>query len=156
MPEQEPVGSEQGEQPTTWWSTRRLLALGAVLVVAIAAPLIAVRAGKTDSAALFVGVPLTLAAVIVLAPPAKSLHGMTLRVVSFGLLITSALLHEGAACVLIAASRLYLARTCPICADTRTGPATARATCGTRTSTADTGDLGIHCRRANPGRPVTQ
>jgi hypothetical protein len=45
--------------------------------------------------------------VIALSPPAKSLHGLTFRVVTFALMITSAFLHEGAACVLMASPLVY-------------------------------------------------
>lgn len=76
-------------------------------MAAVTAPFLLVRSDRVDTAALFVGVPLVLAVVIALAPPAKSLHGLTFRVVTFGLLITSAFLHEGAACVLMAAPLVY-------------------------------------------------
>ncbi|MFI5710326.1 hypothetical protein [Kribbella sp. NPDC051620] len=71
------------------------------------APFLLVRSGHLDTAALFVGVPLVLAVILALAPPAKSLHGLTFRLVTFGLLITSAFLHEGAACVLMASPLVY-------------------------------------------------
>jgi hypothetical protein len=85
----------------------RVLALGIVAVSAVSATLLLYRSGRLDSAALFVGLPLVLAVILALAPPAKSLHGLTFRVVTFGLLITSAFLHEGAACVLMAAPLVY-------------------------------------------------
>lgn len=85
----------------------RAVALGIVGVTAVTAPFLLVRSDRVDTAALFVGVPLVLAVIIALAPPAKSLHGLTFRVVTFGLLITSAFLHEGAACVLMAAPLVY-------------------------------------------------
>ncbi|GAA1564048.1 hypothetical protein GCM10009789_16520 [Kribbella sancticallisti] len=85
----------------------RAFALGIVALAAVTAPFLVVRSDRVDTAALFVGVPLVLAVIIALAPPAKSLHGLTFRVVTFGLLITSAFLHEGAACVLMAAPLVY-------------------------------------------------
>ena len=85
----------------------RAVALGIVAVTAVMAPTLLVGTDRIDTAALFVGVPLLLAVIIALAPPAKSLHGLTFRVVTFGLLITSAFLHEGAACVLMAAPLVY-------------------------------------------------
>jgi hypothetical protein len=84
-----------------------VVALGIVAVTGVTAPFLLVRSDRVDTAALFVGVPLVLAVIIALAPPAKSLHGLTFRVVTFGLLITSAFLHEGAACVLMAAPLVY-------------------------------------------------
>jgi hypothetical protein len=87
--------------------TGRAAALGIVAVTAVSATFLLHRSGRLDSAALFVGLPLVLAVILALAPPAKSLHGLTFRVVTFGLLITSAFLHEGAACVLMAAPLVY-------------------------------------------------
>jgi hypothetical protein len=78
-----------------------------VAVTAIVAVLLLSRSHRIDSAATFVGVPLVLAALVALSPPAKSLHGLTFRVVTFTLLITSAFLHEGAACVLMASPLVY-------------------------------------------------
>lgn len=95
----------QPDQREKW--VARILALGLVGATAVLAPLTLIRAGRVDSAALFVGVPLVIAIVVVLAPAAKSLHGLTFRVITFGLLITSAFLHEGAACVLMAAPLVY-------------------------------------------------
>jgi hypothetical protein len=88
-------------------SPARAVAFGIVLLSAAVAPYLAIRSGRIDSAALFVGVPLLLAVAVLLAPPAKSLHGLTFRLTTFGLLITSAFLHEGAACVLLAAPLVY-------------------------------------------------
>jgi hypothetical protein len=103
---------DQDEAPEPDPATRssrggRVLALGIVTIAAVTAPYLLVRSDRTDTAALFVGVPLLLAVVVALAPPAKSLHGLTFRVVTFVLLITSAFLHEGAACVLMAAPLVY-------------------------------------------------
>jgi hypothetical protein len=88
-------------------SPARAVAFGIVLASAVAAPYVAIRSGRVDSAALFVGVPLLLAVAVLLAPPAKSLHGLTFRLTTFGLLVTSAFLHEGAACVVLAAPLVY-------------------------------------------------
>lgn len=85
----------------------RAVALGIIAVTGVTAPFLLIRSGRLDTAALFVGVPLALALITALSPPAKSLHGLTFRVVTFGLLITSAFLHEGAACVLMAAPLVY-------------------------------------------------
>ncbi|WP_083751136.1 SRPBCC family protein [Kribbella sp. ALI-6-A] len=96
---------EQSPPPVVW--SKRIPALLIVTATAVLAPLLLVRAGRLDTAALFVGAPLAIAVVIALAPPAKSLHGLTFRVVTFALMITSAFLHEGAACVLMAAPLVY-------------------------------------------------
>jgi len=93
-------------EPTVNWRPRAL-ALGIVALTAFLAPWALIRSERVDSAALFVGVPLVIAVAVVLAPAAKSLHGLTFRVVTFCLLITSAYLHEGAACVLMAAPLVY-------------------------------------------------
>lgn len=98
---------EPAPAPTPGSRGGRVAALGIVAVTGVTAPFLLVRSGHLDTAALFVGVPLVLAVIIALAPPAKSLHGLTFRVVTFGLLITSAFLHEGAACVLMAAPLVY-------------------------------------------------
>lgn len=95
-----------GPPPAVSWKARGF-ALGIIALAGVTAPFLLVRSDRVDTAALFVGVPLLLAVVVTLAPPAKSLHGLTFRVVTFGLLITSAFLHEGAACVLIAAPLVY-------------------------------------------------
>ncbi len=91
--------------PVAW--TKRLPALLIVAATAVLAPLLLAKAGRLDTAALFVGAPLAIAVVIALLPPAKSLHGLTFRVVTFALMITSAFLHEGAACVLMASPLVY-------------------------------------------------
>ncbi|GAA1539435.1 SRPBCC family protein [Kribbella lupini] len=96
---------EQPPPKVAW--TKRLPALLMVGTAATLAPLAVIKADGLDTAALFVGVPLAIAVLIALAPPAKSLHGLTFRVVTFALLITSAFLHEGAACVLMAAPLVY-------------------------------------------------
>jgi hypothetical protein len=96
---------EQPPPKVAW--TKRLPALLMVATAAALAPLAVIKADGLDTAALFVGVPLAIAVVIALAPPAKSLHGLTFRVVTFALMITSAFLHEGAACVLMAAPLVY-------------------------------------------------
>jgi hypothetical protein len=94
------------EPPQASWRARGF-ALGIIAVTGVAATLLLVRSQRTDTAALFVGVPLLLALVVTLAPPTRNLHGLTFRAVTFGLLITSAFLHEGAACVLMAAPLVY-------------------------------------------------
>lgn len=109
-PGPDPLDQRPNEPPPTATPasrTGRAVALGIVGVTAVTAPCLLVRYDRVDTAALFVGVPLVLAVIIALAPPAKSLHGLIFRVVTFGLLITSAFLHEGAACVLLAAPLVY-------------------------------------------------
>lgn len=85
----------------------RVLGFALIGITAVLAPSLLIRAGRVDSAALFVGVPLLIAVSIVLMPTPKNLHGLTFRVVTFVVLITSAYLHEGAACVLMAAPLVY-------------------------------------------------
>ena len=85
----------------------RAVALGIVGLTAITAPTLLVRYRPDRHRRPVRRRPLLLAVIIALAPPAKSLHGLTFRVVTFGLLITSAFLHEGAACVLMAAPLVY-------------------------------------------------
>ncbi|GGN49185.1 hypothetical protein FHR83_008728 [Actinoplanes campanulatus] len=65
-----------------------------------------VRAGKADSALLFVVLPTVLAAALTLTP-GRSTHGTVFRLTTVGLLLAAVALHEGAICVVLAAPLVY-------------------------------------------------
>ncbi len=60
------------------------------------------------SAALFIGIPATLAILLALTPRAKTATGGIVRGITFALLIIAPLLGEGYLCILIAAPLFYL------------------------------------------------
>jgi hypothetical protein len=66
----------------------------------------AVRSGRADSAMLFVGLPVLLAAALTLMP-GRSLHGRVFRATTVLLLLAAVALHEGAICVILAAPLVY-------------------------------------------------
>ncbi|NJC64391.1 hypothetical protein HC028_07675 [Planosporangium flavigriseum] len=74
---------------------------GAVLFV------IAVRSGRGDSALLFVGLPVLLAAALAVSP-SRTTHGRVFRFTTVFLLLAAVVLHEGAICVILAAPLVYL------------------------------------------------
>jgi hypothetical protein len=86
---------------------RSLVLVGIVLAVGAIGIVFTIGSGRTDSAMLFVGMPTLLALAVVLSPPARSLHGMTFKGITLGLLLAAVLLHEGAICVLFAAPLVY-------------------------------------------------
>jgi hypothetical protein len=83
-----------------------------VLGVGILGLVMAIAAKRTNSAVLFVGLPTALALALTLARPARSVHGLTFRVISIGLLLASVLLHEGAICLIVAAPLVYAVGHC--------------------------------------------
>lgn len=66
----------------------------------------AVGSGRADSALLFVGLPVLLAAALALTP-ARSSHGRVFLATTVCLLLASVLLQEGAICVALAAPLVY-------------------------------------------------
>lgn len=84
----------------------RLLALTAIVVVGLLGVWLSARLGRLDTALLFVGVPCGLAFLVSLLPR-RSDWGTLFKVVTILLLLASALLHEGALCVLIASPLIY-------------------------------------------------
>jgi hypothetical protein len=63
-------------------------------------------AGRTDSALLFVGLPVLLALALVLLP-GRTTHGRVFQLTTVLLLATAVALHEGAICVILAAPLVY-------------------------------------------------
>lgn len=90
--------------------TRRVVPLPGLLVlvvpIGVAAVLLSAATDRLDSALLFVGTPLLLA-LLVAAVPSSGASSAIFQVVTIVLLLTSALLHEGALCVLIASPLVY-------------------------------------------------
>lgn len=66
-----------------------------------------VRAGRADSALLFVGLPVLLAVALALIP-ARTSHGRVFVITTIALLLAAVALHEGAICVILAAPLVYL------------------------------------------------
>ena len=64
------------------------------------------QTGRADSAMLFVGLPMLLAVALILAP-AETGHGRAFQLTTVLLLVTAALFHEGAICVILAAPIVY-------------------------------------------------
>lgn len=85
---------------------QRVFLLTAVVVVGVAGVLLTAALGRLDSALLFVGIPCLLALAVGLLP-IRAGWGTTFQVVTVVLLLCSALLHEGALCVLLAAPLIY-------------------------------------------------
>lgn len=86
-------------------TTTALVAL--VVAVALAGVALAAATGRLDSAVLFVGVPCLLALGIALVPSDRDSGATAFRATTVVLLLSAALLHEGALCVLIAAPLVY-------------------------------------------------
>jgi hypothetical protein len=94
--------------PATRWRLTWARAVQFIAVVLIAViGLTTIGAGQTDSAMVFIGLPTLLALAIAVSPPAKSLHGMTFKGVTLGLLIAAVLAREGVICIALAAPLVY-------------------------------------------------
>lgn len=68
---------------------------------------VAVHAGRADSALLFVGLPVALAMALAVVP-ARTGHGRVFTCTTIGLLLAAVALREGAICVILAAPLVYL------------------------------------------------
>ncbi|MFY1689562.1 hypothetical protein [Plantactinospora sp. WMMB782] len=79
---------------------------GLIAGVGVVAFVCTVRAGRADSALLFVGLPMLLATALALTP-ARTTHGRVFLVTTIVLLLASVALHEGAICVVLAAPLVY-------------------------------------------------
>ena len=95
-------------EPVARFGSQYLIAL--TLAVAIGSVLyrIFTRERLGHSAALFIGIPATLAILLALTPRAKTATGGIVRGITFALLIIAPLLGEGYLCILIAAPLFYL------------------------------------------------
>jgi hypothetical protein len=91
------------------WKIRKANAVlaGLIAVFGVGFVVVTVRAGRADSALLFVVLPTAIAIALALAPGAASAHGKVFRVTTIGLLLSAVALHEGAICVLLAAPLVY-------------------------------------------------
>ncbi|MFC7479961.1 hypothetical protein ACFQX7_07865 [Luedemannella flava] len=101
------MSADEADQPVTWTTeetteertTRHrrhsYVLAGVVATAGVVGFVLTVATGRTDSAMLFVGLPTLLALAVVLSPPARSVHGMTFKGITVGLLIAAVLLHEG-------------------------------------------------------------
>lgn len=88
-------------------SRSRAFTMGALTVaVGLAGTAVAASLDRLDTALLFVGVPCLMALAAGLLP-ARTSWGQVFQVVTVALLLGSALLHEGALCVLLAAPLVY-------------------------------------------------
>ncbi|MEL6343773.1 MAG: hypothetical protein AAFV53_11620 [Myxococcota bacterium] len=78
------------------------LALGSILVR------ILYGGGLEQSAALFIGLPAFMAAIVALLPPARTYTGTMLKVITMMLLLSGVFLAEGMICILMAAPLFYM------------------------------------------------
>ncbi|MEO3742809.1 hypothetical protein [Plantactinospora sp. B5E13] len=83
------------------WIVSALIGLFGVVVFTLA-----VRSGRSDSALLFVGLPVLLAAALAMTP-ARTVHGRAFLFTTVCLLLASVALQEGAVCVILAAPLVY-------------------------------------------------
>ncbi|WP_328340819.1 hypothetical protein [Micromonospora sp. NBC_00421] len=97
MTEQEPPPRRNA---ANWVLAGLVAAFGLVVFVAT------VRAGRADSALLFVALPTTLAAALTLLP-GRTAHGRVFVLTTIALLLAAVALHEGAICVVLAAPLVY-------------------------------------------------
>jgi hypothetical protein len=101
------VQSSRPPGVANWILAGLVAGIGVVLFLA------AVVNGRTDSALLFVGLPMLLATTLTLLP-ARSVHGRVFLVTTVGLLVAAVFLHEGAVCVLLAAPLVYMVAHCVV------------------------------------------
>ena len=91
----------QPRRTTANWVLAGLIAAFGVVVFVLT-----VREGRADSALLFVGLPVVLAAALALTP-GHTAHGRVFVVTTIALLLAAVALHEGAVCVILAAPLVY-------------------------------------------------
>ncbi|MEQ4302548.1 hypothetical protein ABNF97_14315 [Plantactinospora sp. B6F1] len=97
---------EPGRRPSNRRSGANWILAGLITAGGAIAFVLTVRTGRADSAMLFVGLPVLLAAALALTPP-RTTHGRVFVVTTIVLLLTSVALHEGAICVVLAAPLVY-------------------------------------------------
>ncbi|MCX4468788.1 hypothetical protein OOK41_00400 [Micromonospora sp. NBC_01655] len=97
--------SEQGVRPPRRTAANWVLA-GLITAFGLVVFTITVRAGRADSALLFVALPVILAAALALSP-GRTTHGRVFVVTTIALLLAAVALHEGAVCVILAAPLVY-------------------------------------------------
>ena len=86
--------------------TANLVLAGLIALAGVVLFVVTVRSGRGDSALLFVGLPIAVAAGLALTP-GRSTHGRVFRLTTIGLLLAAVALHEGAICVVLAAPLVY-------------------------------------------------
>ncbi|MFF0149920.1 hypothetical protein [Micromonospora sp. NPDC005203] len=92
---------EPAERTAANWVLAGLITLfGLVVFIGV------VNQGRADSAALFVALPVLLAAALALTPR-QTTHGRVFTATTMALLLAAVMLHEGAICVLLAAPLVY-------------------------------------------------
>ncbi|HEX5996390.1 MAG TPA: hypothetical protein VFY84_14710 [Jiangellales bacterium] len=99
--------SEQGG-PFSRPGTANWILAGLIGGFGVVVFVLAVRTGRADSALLFVGLPVLLAAALAVSP-ARTTHGRVFKLTTVFLLLAAVALHEGAICVVLAAPLVYLA-----------------------------------------------
>jgi heme/copper-type cytochrome/quinol oxidase subunit 2 len=99
--------TDEPKKPKLRKSQVKLLVMLAVLTVAFLYFKFLEQNGLNDSAALYLGVPMLIAAGMVLLPESKSLMGATMKTLTIALLLSAPLLEEGFICILMAAPILY-------------------------------------------------
>jgi hypothetical protein len=96
-----------GEDPPQNPGTANWILMGLIVAFGAATFVFAVRTGRADSAVLFVGMPVALAAALAVMP-VRTTHGRVFVLTTIGLLLAAVALHEGAICVILAAPLVYL------------------------------------------------
>jgi len=99
MPEEDALATPR----TITSSQKRLLTLIAALVIGSIAYRLLILHHLEQTSLLFIGLPALMAAVLTLAPPAKSFAGGVLRGITLFLLLSGPVLGEGFICVIMAA-----------------------------------------------------
>ncbi|WP_018790285.1 hypothetical protein [Salinispora arenicola] len=96
--------SEPEPEPRRTWANWTLAGLIAAFGIVVYA--VTVAQGRADSALLFVGLPVLLAAALALSP-GRTTHGRVFVATTIALLLASVALHEGAICVILSAPLVY-------------------------------------------------
>lgn len=110
LPATVPPPARARRRPQASSRSARLTLLGAVLALALGSIFyrVLVFGALEQTAALFIGLPTLLAAVVAMLPPARSYTGTMLKVMTLMLLLSGVLLAEGFICILMAAPLFYL------------------------------------------------
>ncbi|MBF4161248.1 hypothetical protein [Nocardioides acrostichi] len=103
LPPQHDLAPQPATEPRR---TAQFALVALVVAVALLGAWTAVQTGRGDTALLFVGVPTLLALGLVFLPT-RGGWGSLFQAVTLVLLLVSALMHEGAICVLIASPLVY-------------------------------------------------
>src|SRR5690242_1070054 len=99
----QPNPTPPAKEPLRWGLFSLVLALG----IAGAVVVLLNRNDLTDSAALYIGIPLILALVLSLTPKSTSALGATMKGMTIALLLSAIVFQEGYICILFAAPLFY-------------------------------------------------